>query len=517
MLLRFNYIFLVFFLVFAKGNSQNRFYRFVDSADAYIDDQPLKTEEFLNLIPEPVTVNIKGKLAEYYHLRALIDEKKNERAKLFNDFHITLRYAKVEKKYDIAGTACLELFFNIYRVGKDSLAYKYLDDAKRYYVLSDNQKGLAEVKQMFAYVALDKKNYKKSNKLILRDLDYFKNIKDDAYYYMYALFMLSNNYSCLNDLQNTHKYFNLLKGLRNEETITPTFFDKHIVTVNLCIAKTHLLNKQMDSCWVYLKKAQNMRVNMNANDRKDFYSLHIDYYTHLEDSKNQKAFIDSLGGLQKTELAKILETSIGGDEALIKTADSLNDAEIKNDIKGVWIGFLILGIISLGFFFVYFYRKRKIKVNEFEYLKINHEKLKVKVKGFESYISNLKKEVKTISLTYDASSQKTEIKKLYNNIHLNSKSILDKSESHLELISELNIEFFNTISTQYPELNASEIIICYYVFMGFKNKEIAVFINSTVRAVESKRYRINNKLVLPPNITLLDFLNGLIKNHQEVV
>ena len=511
------FISVTFFLFLSKGYSQNRYYQYIDSAEVYIDSDSNKSEKFLNLIPEPVTLNVKGKLAEYYHLRALVDEKKNERAKLFNDFHIALRYAKIEKKYDIAGMACVELFYNIYQVGKDSLAYQYLNDAKKYYSLSKNQKGLAEVKQMFAYAALDKKDYKKSNELILKDLEYFKNMKEDSCYYMYALFMLTTNYFCLNDLGNGHKYFNLLKGLSHDKTLVPAFFKKHIVTLNLTVAKTHLLNKQMDSCWVYLKKSENMREYMNSNDRKDFFSIHVDYYNYLKNIDKEKAYIDSLGGLQKEELAKILETSIGTDEALISTANSLNVAEKDNNVKRVWIGFLILGIISLAVFFVCYYKKKKIKVNEFEYLKTNHEKLKVKVQGFEAYISNLKKEIKTISLTHDASCQKSEIKKLYNNIHLNSKSILDKSESHLELISELNIEFFNTISTQYPELNASEIIICYYVFMGFKNKEIAVFINSTVRAVESKRYRINNKLVIPPNVTLLEFLNGLVRNYQEIV
>lgn len=506
-----------FFLCLSKGYSQNKYFKYIDSADVYIADEPQKTESFLNLIPEPVTENIKGKLAEYYHLRALVDEKKNESAKLFNDFHITLRYAKIEKKYNIAGAACVELFYNIYKVGKDSLANKYLNDARTYYLLSNNKKGLAEVKQMFAYVALEKKDFKKSNSLILKDLVYFENIKEDAYYYMYALFMLTNNYSCLNDLPDAHKYFNKLKGLGNEKTISSSFFAKHIVTLNLCFAKTHLQNKQMDSCWVYLKKSQEMRGAMNATDKKDFFSLHVDYYTHFKNSEKEKAYIDSLAVLQKVELAKILESSIGTDEAFISTANSLNVAEKNNNVKRLWIGFLIIGLITLAVFFIWYYRKKKIKVNEFEYLKTNHEKLKLKVQGFEAYISNLKKEIKSISLTHDTTSQKTEIKNLYNNIHLNSKSILDKSESHLELISELNIEFFNTISTQCPELNASEIIICYYVFMGFKNKEIAVFINSTVRAVESKRYRVNNKLGIQSNVTLVDFLNRLTKNQQETV
>lgn len=509
------FISVTFFLFLSKGYSQNRYYQYIDSAEVYIDSDPNKSEKFLNLIQEPVTLNIKGKLAEFYKLRALIDEKRNERTKLFNDFHVALRYAKIEKNYSVAGIACVELFYNIYIVDKDSVAFKYLNDAEKYYSLINDKEGLAEVRQMFAYVALDKGEYEKSIGLILPELQYYKNIKEDAYYYMYALFLLTKNYSYLNNFGEAHKYFNALKRLRKENVITPVLLDKHVVALNLNIAKTQFLNKQIDSCWVYLKKSQVMHASMNANDRKDFFSLHIDYYAHFKDNAKEKMYIDSLGLLQKSELAKVLKASLGSDEALISTSNSLNVAEKNNNVKRVWIGFLILGIISLAVFFVCYYRKRKMKMNEFEYMKTNHEKLKVKVQGFESYIANLKKEIKTISLTSDATDQKTAIKTLYNNIHLNSKSILDKSENHLELISALNIDFFNAISMQYPELNASEIIICYYVFMGFKNKEIAVFVNSSVRGVESKRYRINNKLAIPANATLADFLNTFLKNKLD--
>lgn len=508
---------LFFFLCLSNGYAQNRYYHYIDSADVYIDSDPNKSEKFLNLIPEPVTVKVKGKLAEYYQLRALVNDRKDEQAKLFNDFYITQRYAKLEKKYDIVGMASLELFYNLFGVKDDSIAFKYLLEAKKYYTLSNNKEGLAEVKQMFAYAAFEKNEYVKSNNLILPDLAYYKSIKEDAYYYMYALFLLTNNYAYLNDLTTAHKYFNKLKKLKNEKTIPASIHVKHMVTLNLTIAKMHLLNKQKDSAWVYLERSEKMHHNMNVYDRETFFNINIDYYDQVKNMAQKRVYIDSLGALKSKELSKVLDATIDNNDALITAVRHLDDVENNNYVKRVWIVLLILGMISFGIFFCFYYKKKKLKVNEFEYLKTNHEKLKVKVQGFESYIANLKKEIKTISLTSDGTDQKTAIKTLYNNIHLNSKSILDKSESHLELISALNIDFFNAISIQYPELNASEVIICYYVFMGFKNKEIAVFINSTVRAVESKRYRINNKLDIQSNISLFDFLNALLKNKPELV
>lgn len=88
--------------------------------------------------------------------------------------------------------------------------------------------------------------------------------------------------------------------------------------------------------------------------------------------------------------------------------------------------------------------------------------------------------------------------------------MLNKSENHLELINELNVAFFNKMSSKHPELTSSDLIICYYIHTGFKNKEISVFLNTTERSIESKRYRIGKKLQLKDKgVSLLDYLTQL--------
>ena len=61
-------------------------------------------------------------------------------------------------------------------------------------------------------------------------------------------------------------------------------------------------------------------------------------------------------------------------------------------------------------------------------------------------------------------------------------------------MSQENSAFFIKINQLFPQLNEDEKIICYYIFAGFKNKEIAIFLKTTVRAIESKRYRIYKKI-----------------------
>ena len=88
----------------------------------------------------------------------------------------------------------------------------------------------------------------------------------------------------------------------------------------------------------------------------------------------------------------------------------------------------------------------------------------------------------------------------------------------MELVNDLNVEFFNQIHSKYPELNDSEVITCYYLFMGFKNKEIAMFLNTSVRALESKRYRISKKIDYDFNkgtTTLVSHLENTFRNDQD--
>ena len=111
----------------------------------------------------------------------------------------------------------------------------------------------------------------------------------------------------------------------------------------------------------------------------------------------------------------------------------------------------------LSLVYVFFYRKHKIKLKtakceakDLNYIKTNNEQLAVKVHGLEAYIKNLKREVKEISSEKCLEKQKLKIKELYTTLHINSSTILDKSESHLELINDLNIDFFKKIDVLYP-------------------------------------------------------------------
>ncbi len=107
--------------------------------------------------------------------------------------------------------------------------------------------------------------------------------------------------------------------------------------------------------------------------------------------------------------------------------------------------------------------------------------------------------------------QQSGISKLYKEIHLNYSNFIN-SEDHHKLLSSINESFFTEIEKEYPELDTLEVQICYYLFTGFKNKEIAIFTNRSLRAVEGKRYRIVKKLEVDSKKEgLKDFLERTFK------
>lgn len=66
--------------------------------------------------------------------------------------------------------------------------------------------------------------------------------------------------------------------------------------------------------------------------------------------------------------------------------------------------------------------------------------------------------------------------------------------------------FLNYFKTKYPELNINEIETCLFLILNYNSKDIARFTKNSVRAIESKKYRIRRKLDLNSNVNLNEFL-----------
>ncbi|MEP1489421.1 MAG: hypothetical protein ABJK28_13445 [Algibacter sp.] len=508
------------------GFSQNNndYIRFIDSADNYIDQSSKKALVFLDSIPNPVEDYIVGRIGDYYALKALIHDHYNETAEVYQNYILSYKYAVKEENFKTAGEACLEIFSCVYFAKRDSTAYEYLDKAKDYYQRCNYKNGLIEIDQIDLYVKFINREYELCNNLILQKMDSYKAVEDDAYYEMFATYMLILNYIYLDDLEKAHFYFRDFEKIKERRSIVKYNYLSFKATIEFCFADIYFEKKKMYSTRYYLSESSKLRDYMGEDVVEDFYGLYADYYNYLDDLEASRAYLDSLRIFQNKMYNGIVDASFILNDKLLKAENEIVNAKEKDFFERFWIVLLLVFLITISSVFIIRNRKSKLEITEFQkkndeysYLKVNHEKLKLRVHGLEEYITDVKKEVKSISSIDDMSEQRNKIKELYKDVHLNSSTVLSKEENHLELITDLNVDFFSKISSEYPQLNDSEVIICYYLFTDFKSKEIAVFLGTSTRAIESKRYRIRKKLKIQPlHLSLHDFLHNTFGDLKDV-
>ncbi|XMO85728.1 hypothetical protein AAFN75_13120 [Algibacter sp. AS12] len=502
--------------LFSYGQSEKGFYRLVDSADFYLDDNTEKALSFLEDIPKPVENYISGRVAEYYSLKAIIHDDFNEFAEYYQCVNLAIKFGEIEKEYCIAGEVCVSMFSNLYFMDKHSMAYPYLDKARDFYKNCDKKYGIFEVEQVEAYAKYLDGEHEESNRFLLSKLDTYKAVSEDPYYQMFALYMITSNYIWMEDFNHAHKYFKEFKALEGKPKVIKLNYYAFKGAINSSFADNFFKDKQLDSTRFYLEETSKVTDYLAVDVLKDYYRLSSEFYKHLGEVEISLVYTDSLLSFQSHLYKKTIEGSIEiNDSFLLEDSDVVEKGDSNEIVSSVLGGVSVAVLLAFSIFCFVIYKKQKKKLlvnnldanNNLSYLKSNNDQLTTKVYGLETYIKNLKQEIKQISITEGVEFQKDKIKELYRNLHINSSTLLDKTGNHLELVNEFNIEFFKKIETDYPQLKKTETIICYYLLMGFSNKEIAVFFNTTIRSVESRRYRVSKKIEFNnEEETLLEFL-----------
>ncbi|MGC6432523.1 MAG: helix-turn-helix transcriptional regulator [Jejuia sp.] len=493
---------IIFLLIQYLIFGQERYTRLLDSAEAYTNTDSKTAKIFLDSIPKPFENFIKDDLARYYYVKSIIHNFNYETAEYQQCTVLALKYAKIEDKPCIAGQSCVNLFSEFFYVNKDSIAYEYLNEAERYFDdCKESYYNLAEVETMRAYAKMVRAEYNESINLLEPRLDYYKGIEQDQYFYLFACYMLSVNYSNLDNIQLAHYYHKLFLKLKGLPAVLDYNYSSFDVDANFNVAEAHFRKNNIDSTFVYLNKCRDYTRFMGGRILRKYYKLYSRLYEKTANLEMSKAYIDSLVKFED----KISKTNLGANinisNALLNAENELfNETKKKSTYTNFIYGLFITLIVASTIYLIYYRIQRKKiilfkeKTSHLEYVKSNNKELSVKLKSLEEYIKTLRKEVKEISQIQSLDEQKQKIKTFYNDLHINSSTILDKSENHLELINDLNIDFFRRLKEVYPNLNKSEIIICYYILLGFTNKEIAAFLNVSIRSVESKRYRVSKKI-----------------------
>ncbi len=494
----------------------------MDSADSNIDYNSKKALRFLDSIPMPLEKSIEGKIADYYALKSIIYDEFEDYPTSYQYNILALEYAEKEENYETAGDVALALFKNIYFKKKDSTAFNYLDKARYYYNKSNSRYGKIDVYQTEAYTAFLNKEYKQCNAMLLSQLDDYAKIDEDAYYNMFALFMISTNYIHLEDFEKAQLYYEKFLKLLNHPTVVPYNYYSFKGALNVCFAEVFDKKMVLDSVEKYLVASSSLTDFMGEDTKRDYFKLYSNYYANKGEFNISKAYIDSLKVFEDKMFENVMDSSFDINNRLLLAREALDKESDRGYLKTIALSILASCLIFFSILWIWNYKKLKLKVLDYKnqrtslnYLKSNHEKLKVKVKGLEDYIGEVKKEVKAISTVDEVSEQRSKIKELYKNVRLNSSMVTSQNENHLELINDLNVEFFSKLAKKYPQLSDSEVIICYYLYTEFKSKEIAIFLGTSTRAIESKRYRIRKKLnIQNRQMSMFEFLDEALKDKD---
>ncbi len=504
--------------------AQNQNLRFLDSAYNYSTFDYKAANAYLDSIPKPIEKSLKDNLAKFYMTQGFIYDISNKPSKQYQSFIQALKYAEIEKNYDIAGDASIELFANLYSIKKDSASYSYLDKANYYFELAKNESGLLDVIQMPAYVKLINKEHKESNALLLKHLDKYKAVDDTSYYYLFALNMLIVNYISIGDINNALRYtkeFNLLKDAYD---IIEDNYSFYLCSINMAFADYYYYdNEILDSSLHYLNKAEKTRSAMSYIYVKDYYKLRSIVHQSLNEISISHMYLDSLSSFNEEMVEKALDVSIQTGNTIAQTRLDLINTNKKSKTNKIL--FLVFSGLFSGLLIFYFYNRKRLKAKvdklknvlpEVTFLRKNQEQLNAKLNSVSHYLEDFKKEVKEISGIKNVPEQKDRIKDLYNNVLIKSSDLYKNGDTHLGIINGLNSKFFAQLKNSYPTLNQSELIVCYYLAMGFKNKEIAHFLNLSVRGVESKRYRVSKKMnLVNSGETLTQIVDKVLKNSSE--
>lgn len=90
--------------------------------------------------------------------------------------------------------------------------------------------------------------------------------------------------------------------------------------------------------------------------------------------------------------------------------------------------------------------------------------------------------------------------------NMDGDDVLKRFEQEFDLVND---NFMRRLRERHPGLNNNELLMCAYLRMNLRSKEIAPLLNISVRGVETIRYRLRKKLDLERDASLTDYLKNL--------
>ena len=121
---------------------------------------------------------------------------------------------------------------------------------------------------------------------------------------------------------------------------------------------------------------------------------------------------------------------------------------------------------------------------------------------------NLKREMQELYLEKNLGKRDLKIRRLMQVIdnEISTKKDLEVFDSNFNAVHE---EFIKNLKDKYPNLNQNDHRLCTFIKMNKSTKEIATFLNMSIRGVETSRYRLRKKMSLDSDGNLYDVISDI--------
>lgn len=212
-------------------------------------------------------------------------------------------------------------------------------------------------------------------------------------------------------------------------------------------------------------------------------------------------------------------------------AKEAEEESTKNN-KNEWVLFIsiiiVLAMLSITFIILYstnYTASHKNKVTTYEQqlkidkiendlmeykLKTSQEvtmKLALQLKSFLELITPIKDDLKTATELPDGE-QKNKVKNIYQHLQ-NNLQIFSNTENLNKQINDVYKDFLDRLEEKHPGLTKAEKKLCTMLYINMSSKEIATITNTTIRTIETSRYRLRRKFGLSRDEDIVSFLQKI--------
>lgn len=458
-------------------------------------------------------------VARYYKLLAYsYSNAEGKTDDFYKNMNKAIRIASILKDNDLLGELYYNLALGQKELGLVDLAKENIAKATQYFKQSTDPTGVLHMLSFEAELLYEEKLYQESINLLLENKEQLTQ-NEDSYLEINMNVFLSESHLELGNVDSALHYYEEVKRVdlsqKSPDEVAYYGDVKAYYTTLLGYDIAGVLSeKEVLTNESFIISILNQPKPDDIRLQENYYNIASKYYLKKDNKELHALYNDSLIKFVKENAiqgAKFMEES----NQLVLDYD--NSLKQESSLK---TRFIILSVILLlaVLLIIIALKKRnksnkdlqetfKSKVASLSELEKNNERLKANMLGLKEYVAQLKKETQDLSNITNITHQSEKIKELHNSVKLSEHNLFGNDKDHLEILNELNAPFFSKLSAEHPSLSDKDKLICYFVSMDFKNTDIATFMNTSVRSVESQRYRICKKMKILKQTNLKTFLN----------